>query len=298
MPFLRGARPSQAGQPSGRHTGHPAHVMTLIEGSALVHCVIVYKYINLEKTWDDAREYCREHHKDLATVENTEEVKKLPIPSGHTAWIGLFDDPASWKQMTSESNSWRWSSTRTTSPGQYQNWFSSEPQNAGGNQLCVFMQNGFWADEYCTSTFHFVCYRVQPSGLKEYFRITSLKSWSDSQSYCRQNYQDLATIQTSAENQAVKDLLPSSSSIVWIGLYRVSWRWSDGSPSTFRWWSTGEPGNSGGSEHCGVQTQTKITLQTTANMCEKTIRDKFLRALEERLGPGFSVKWHRLPTRR
>uniref|UniRef100_A0AAV2LW09 C-type lectin domain-containing protein n=1 Tax=Knipowitschia caucasica TaxID=637954 RepID=A0AAV2LW09_KNICA len=163
---------------------------------ALVHCVIVYKYINLKKTWDDAREYCREHHKDLATLENTEEVKKLQIPFGHTAWIGLFDDPASWKQMTSESNSWRWSSTGTTSPGQYQNWNN-----------------------------------VQPSGLKEYFRITSLKSWSDSQSYCRQNYQDLATIQTSAENQAVKDLLPSSSSIVWIGLYRVSWRWSDGSPN-------------------------------------------------------------------
>uniref|UniRef100_A0AAV2LP71 Uncharacterized protein n=1 Tax=Knipowitschia caucasica TaxID=637954 RepID=A0AAV2LP71_KNICA len=35
MPFLRGARPSQAGQASGRHTGHPAHVMTLIEGAAL-----------------------------------------------------------------------------------------------------------------------------------------------------------------------------------------------------------------------------------------------------------------------
>uniref|UniRef100_A0AAV2L0X0 Uncharacterized protein n=1 Tax=Knipowitschia caucasica TaxID=637954 RepID=A0AAV2L0X0_KNICA len=35
MPFLRGARPSQAGQASGRHTGHPAHVITLIEGAAL-----------------------------------------------------------------------------------------------------------------------------------------------------------------------------------------------------------------------------------------------------------------------
>uniref|UniRef100_A0AAV2LW08 C-type lectin domain-containing protein n=1 Tax=Knipowitschia caucasica TaxID=637954 RepID=A0AAV2LW08_KNICA len=190
---------------------------------ALVHCVIVYKYINLKKTWDDAREYCRERHKDLAKLENTEEVKKLQIPSGNTAWIGLFDDPASWKQMTSESNSWRWSSTGTTSPGQYQNWNN-----------------------------------VQPSGLKEYFRITSLKSWSDSQSYCRQNYQDLATIQTSAETQAVKDLLPSSSSIVWIGLYRVSWRWSDGSPSAFRSWSTGEPGNSGGSEHCGSQSQSYV----------------------------------------
>uniref|UniRef100_A0AAV2IXA2 Uncharacterized protein n=1 Tax=Knipowitschia caucasica TaxID=637954 RepID=A0AAV2IXA2_KNICA len=36
MPFLRGARPSQAGQASGRHTGHPAHVMTLIEGFVLL----------------------------------------------------------------------------------------------------------------------------------------------------------------------------------------------------------------------------------------------------------------------
>uniref|UniRef100_A0AAV2LVP7 C-type lectin domain-containing protein n=1 Tax=Knipowitschia caucasica TaxID=637954 RepID=A0AAV2LVP7_KNICA len=229
--------------------------------SALVHCVIVYKYINLEKTWDDARQYCREHHKDLATVENTEEVKKLPIPSGHTAWIGLFEDPASWKQMTSESNSWRWSSIGTTSPGQYQNWYPGDPQNA-----------------------------VQPSGLKEYFLIEIGKTRSDSQSYCRQKYQDLATIQTPSENQAVKDLLPSSTSIVWIGLYRVSWRWSDGSPSTFRSWSPANP-------NAISRTQIKITLRTTANMSEKEIIDTFLQALGDGLGLGFSVRWHRLPTR-
>ncbi|CAL9702399.1 unnamed protein product [Knipowitschia caucasica] len=185
------------------------------------------------------------------------------------------------------------------------------------------MSNGFWFDQYCTSTYHFVCYRVQPSGLKEYFLIEIGKTRSDSQSYCRQKYQDLATIQTPSENQAVKDLLPSSTSIVWIGLYRVSWRWSDGSPSTFRSWSPANPSNSGGSEYCATQsgsyvwndapsyykykficqedaisrTQIKITLRTTANMSEKEIIDTFLQALGDGLGLGFSVRWHRLPTR-
>uniref|UniRef100_A0AAV2LRI3 Secreted protein n=1 Tax=Knipowitschia caucasica TaxID=637954 RepID=A0AAV2LRI3_KNICA len=40
MPFLRGARPSQAGQASGRHTGHPAHVMTLIEVHVIPQAVV------------------------------------------------------------------------------------------------------------------------------------------------------------------------------------------------------------------------------------------------------------------
>uniref|UniRef100_A0AAV2LW18 C-type lectin domain-containing protein n=1 Tax=Knipowitschia caucasica TaxID=637954 RepID=A0AAV2LW18_KNICA len=154
--------------------------------------------------------YCREHHKDLATVENTEEVKKLPIPSGHTAWIGLYDDPASWKQMTG---------TLVT------------PRTPVENN--------------CVSSCKMVSGWIKTVPLHMPLFVT--------ESYCRQNYHDLATIQTSAENQAVKDLLTSSTSIVWIGLYRVSWRWSDGSPSTFRSWLTGEPGNSGGSEHCGVQ---------------------------------------------
>ncbi|KAK7883842.1 hypothetical protein WMY93_026965 [Mugilogobius chulae] len=173
----------------------------------------------LQMTWSDAQQYCREHYTDLATLENEEDMNKFIIPDGTLDWIGLFDDPASWKgAMTSDSNSWRWSSTGTTNPGSYQNWAS-----------------------------------VQPSGSKAYFLNTTPKTWSDSQSYCRQHYQDLATIENSAENQAVTNLLSTATTSVWIGLYCVAWRWSDGSPSTYRKWKSGEPNHGQGSESCAAQ---------------------------------------------
>ncbi|KAK7883869.1 hypothetical protein WMY93_026992 [Mugilogobius chulae] len=157
-------------------------------GFILVQCRIEYHYVNLEMSWADAQQHCREHYTDLATLKNDEDVNKLEFPNETWVWIGLFDDPASWKgAMTSDSNSWRWSSTGITNPG------------------------------------------VQPSGLKEYFLVTTPMNWSDSQTYCRQYYHDLATIESSTENQAVTNLLSSTS--VWIGLYRVAWRWSNGSPA-------------------------------------------------------------------
>uniref|UniRef100_A0A3B4AA24 C-type lectin domain-containing protein n=1 Tax=Periophthalmus magnuspinnatus TaxID=409849 RepID=A0A3B4AA24_9GOBI len=123
------------------------------------YILIEYHYVNLKLSWAGAQQYCREHYTDLATVENEEDVNKLKIPDNTWAWIGLFDDPASWKGvMTSDSNSWRWSSTGTTSPGGYQNWPSNDPNNYGAKELCVYIQNGLWRDYSCTTALHFFCY--------------------------------------------------------------------------------------------------------------------------------------------
>ncbi|KAK7883835.1 hypothetical protein WMY93_026958 [Mugilogobius chulae] len=61
------------------------------------------------------------------------------------AWIGLFDDTASWKGvMGNDSNSWRWSATGNTSTSQYQNWDTNEPNYSDAIEECVLMRNGFW----------------------------------------------------------------------------------------------------------------------------------------------------------
>ncbi|GLD62040.1 aggrecan core protein-like protein [Lates japonicus] len=55
------------------------------------------------------------------------------------------------------------------------------------------------------------------------------------------------------ENQKVTELLPSGQD-VWIGFFRDSWKWSDGSNSSFRYWNeaAGEPNNSDWNEDCAA----------------------------------------------
>uniref|UniRef100_A0A8C6TPZ0 C-type lectin domain-containing protein n=1 Tax=Neogobius melanostomus TaxID=47308 RepID=A0A8C6TPZ0_9GOBI len=111
-----------------------------------------YYFIDELKTWAEAQRYCRDHYTDLATVSSLEEAARLEGWGNRTgpAWIGLYDDPASWKgEMTNDSNSWRWSATGTTSPGGYQPWAKD----------CVLLRfDGVWMDSNCSSPLPFVCY--------------------------------------------------------------------------------------------------------------------------------------------
>ncbi|XP_034005417.1 C-type lectin-like [Trematomus bernacchii] len=81
--------------------------------------------------------------------------------------------------------------------------------------------------------------------------VNILMTWTEAQSYCRANHTDLASVRNMAENQQVQDLVPARG-IVWIGLYRDSWKWSDGRKYSFSHWSASEPNNIDGNELCVV----------------------------------------------
>ncbi|XP_078027324.1 C-type lectin lectoxin-Enh4-like [Epinephelus lanceolatus] len=72
-----------------------------------------YHYVNEPMTWAAAQRYCRTKYTDLATIESMDDIDRLqPTFSYSWAWIGLIDDPISWKgTMGSDTNSWRWSAT-------------------------------------------------------------------------------------------------------------------------------------------------------------------------------------------
>ncbi len=115
-----------------------------------------YHFVNESKSWTEAQRYCRQNYTDLATIDNMEEMNRLinTVNGSYfgSAWIGQYDDV----------NSWRWSLEDNDfypeGERDFRNWYH-EPDNSGGNQLCVYMDyNGKWYDMSCDNTLPFVCY--------------------------------------------------------------------------------------------------------------------------------------------
>uniref|UniRef100_A0A3B3Z7J5 C-type lectin domain-containing protein n=1 Tax=Periophthalmus magnuspinnatus TaxID=409849 RepID=A0A3B3Z7J5_9GOBI len=125
-----------------------------------------FHFVYERKTQEEARNYCRQHYADLATVESMEDAlilnkmanqRRLQLPDEspddvQRAWIGLYDDINTW--------GWSLSDQAYYSKGQenYRNWYSGEPGNQGANQFCVCMySDGLWRDERCTNRFTAIC---------------------------------------------------------------------------------------------------------------------------------------------
>lgn len=66
---------------------------------------------------------------------------------------------------------------------------------------------------------------------KEYHYVSLRKTWTDAQSYCREKFIDLVTINDANDNQRPLTLVQNSheSTHIWIGLYdNISiWKWSN-----------------------------------------------------------------------
>ncbi|KAI7789641.1 putative L-selectin-like [Triplophysa rosa] len=179
-----------------------------------------YVLIQQQKTWDEAQVYCRQNHVDLATVQSTEDWTNVQRAAGSAltspVWTGLYND----------INTWRWS--YQDEPLTYLSWFSGEPNNRNGVQECASFYGGTWHDMVCTETKLFLCYNENQVGANRFVLVTDVaRSWSDAQIYCRQHHTDLATIRTEAENDQLS-VMKSSYSYAWIGLFRDTWKWSDG----------------------------------------------------------------------
>ncbi|XP_039532869.1 L-selectin-like [Pimephales promelas] len=194
-----------------------------------------YHYINVRMSWPEAQSYCREKYTDLATVDTMDDVNRLVniVDAGYSGsvWIGL-------KRGTQKR--WAWSNGENTLT-QYSAWYAGEPKN---ENKCGFIANGVWKSYSCSAQFFFMCYSES-----EYIRVQTSKNWTDAQSYCRQRHTDLPTIDNSEEQNKIKSIIPSGSS-VWIGLFQDSWEWSDKWSRFFRNWAAGQPSQTSGSGDC------------------------------------------------
>ncbi|XP_038132790.1 macrophage mannose receptor 1-like [Cyprinodon tularosa] len=191
-----------------------------------------YHYINEEKTWTEAQQYCREKHTDLATVSNMADMKRLLSNSAgnmNEAWIGLYD-------QTDGVRTWYWSL-----PGvefNETNWKEGEP-NDYTNENCGFIGEKLkWGDISCKSINYFICYDERKTSEK-FYMTEEKKTWLEAQSYCREKHTDLISGMKQLQDGEVGKLrnTKGNENYIYLGLFRDTWKWSDGSSFSFRHWN-------------------------------------------------------------
>ncbi|KAK3555376.1 hypothetical protein QTP86_015588 [Hemibagrus guttatus] len=204
-----------------------------------------------DMNWTEAQRYCREHYTDLTSVRNDTENQKIRSVFNNTDyssfWIGLYRT-RSWSDKSNSS---------------FSNWKPGQPNNYRQNKSCTavsFNDSGKWTDENCSEAFPFLCYSTLPSlPSHQYHFVNENKTWTEAQRYCRENYTDLATVDTMEEMNTLLNTVNSSySGLAWIGLYgdENSWRWSLNDDAfyqegerDFRGWEH-QPDNHNGNELC------------------------------------------------
>ncbi|XP_057185582.1 macrophage mannose receptor 1-like [Triplophysa rosa] len=82
---------------------------------------------------------------------------------------------------------------------------------------------------------------------RQYYYINTTMNWTEAQSYCRETYTDLATINNMNDmNKLMKTVNNTRDVGVWIGLKKSSdykWKWSLGDPANNTNWSNEQHGN-------------------------------------------------------
>ncbi|XP_036420719.1 macrophage mannose receptor 1-like [Colossoma macropomum] len=230
-------------------------VLFLISAVCGVSAYIPHRshFVNESKTWTEAQSYCRQNYTDLVTITTMEEMKRLNATlkdkTRSFVWIGLDrGNTGKWLWSLADESFYRKGNT-------YRNWESGEPNNLLGIQYCVAMlkDTGTWNDERCDKPYTFVCFDKNKMNTDRYILINETKSWRDAQSYCREHHTDLASVRNQTENQQIWNFAKYSISLcVWIGLFNDSWKWSDQSTSSFRYWRSDQPDNVGGNENCAI----------------------------------------------
>ncbi|XP_020510180.2 macrophage mannose receptor 1-like [Labrus bergylta] len=212
-------------------------LLTVMGQCFLVTCHhIEYHLIEEAKTWDEAQRYCREKYTDLATVSDMTDMKRLrEIVNTREAWIGLQSNPGQ------ANRRWHWSlpGTQGVALSELNAHFSGyEPHPGNSPQNCVQIHNKRLNDATCDKNNKFICFNGTEEPPKSFNCIKESMNWTQAQNYCRDKYADLVSGLDQLAHLAdysKSHCSPKS----WIGLFRDTWNWSDGSNSSFRHWNLG-----------------------------------------------------------
>ncbi|XP_053472103.1 macrophage mannose receptor 1-like [Ictalurus furcatus] len=173
-----------------------------------------YHFVNENKTWSEAQNYCREKYTDLASINDMGEMMKL----NYTLKRKLLRKLGSvYRERTLGNGSGLWQTKLST---------ETETLTETG-----VMDNQTTTGEMKKNT-----------NTNRYMFINETKTWCDAQTYCREKHNDLVSVRNQTENEQIRKLIQNSpDNIFWIGLFNDSWKWSDQSNSSFRYWSSDKP---------------------------------------------------------
>ncbi|KAI7789552.1 hypothetical protein IRJ41_020242, partial [Triplophysa rosa] len=205
----------------------PLHFVCYNESNA-------YFRFSSARNWRDAQSYCRQYHKDLATVKSAEEQAQLHalVGNGPSVWIGLF------------SNYWQWSDRWSLF---FRNWATTQPVASCDCAAMSTADSGKWAAEVCDLKHPFICHGSPKIRLRKNHYLNETMTLIDARNYCRARFTDMATADTMNDvNSMMNTVDPGYNGSVWIGLLRIlpaRWVWPSDSTSVSQYsnWSPGEP---------------------------------------------------------
>ncbi|XP_029970822.1 macrophage mannose receptor 1-like isoform X2 [Salarias fasciatus] len=221
-----------------------------------------------EKTWFEARDYCRAIGGDLLSIHSAIE---QAVGRGGRAWIGLH--------VPDSGSGYVWSDG---TPLNFQHWMEGEPNNFNNAESCVeftiynWDDSGSWNDAHCEGYNDWLCqiragmtpkpppnetaavFNTTPDGWLEwrgnqYFINRYSKSMEEARHFCQQRHGDLATINSKEENTFLWKQISRTYGSFYFGLsvdLDGSLWWMDGSPISFERWAENQPNTNVYDERC------------------------------------------------
>uniref|UniRef100_A0A3B4A4A9 Mannose receptor, C type 1b n=1 Tax=Periophthalmus magnuspinnatus TaxID=409849 RepID=A0A3B4A4A9_9GOBI len=206
-----------------------------------------------EKTWFEAREYCRDIGGDLLSIHSRDELR---VARHGKAWIGLYVPDA--------NTGYAWSDG---SPVNFQHWQEGEPNNFNNAEACAeftiynWDERGSWNDVNCEAYSDWLC-QIPPrndtvtgnntvisdgwlewKGNQYYINKVSL-SMEEARKFCQQKHGDLVTITNRAENTFIWKQISRHYGRYYIGLsvdLDGSFWWMSNTPVEFLSWDQNQP---------------------------------------------------------
>ncbi|XP_051257811.1 macrophage mannose receptor 1-like [Dicentrarchus labrax] len=129
-----------------------------------------YIYINKVYNWWDARQYCRNHHTDLASVRNETENMRIQevVPRDKYVFIGLHRIV------------WYWWSDKTKP--NFENWADGHPvspTDTCATSVINAIHHGKWVENHCDEKLHFICHNIPDKTQVLKVKLTALKTTID-----------------------------------------------------------------------------------------------------------------------